>query len=250
MNFTSQIDAWTRLPDPSWADDRAWKNRLARDQARASNNQTPDQRTITNTVVNRALAIGAEGIALTGSTARNRRTLISDLDYHVVGERPRVDDLPGDVDVYAGDAAQFWEKLRAGDDFVQWTVRYGCILHDSGILRAGLEAIAEDGIWPDATDRMARLGEQSAIARRLIEMGDRDAAQSEVRAALTSAARGVLLAGERFPLARSELPGQLRCIGHDRLADSLDAAIHREPSLDQLAESLAVLPAPVPEKPV
>ena len=135
-------------------------------------------------MVSRAVAIGAHAVALTGSTARDRRTSISDLDYHVVGQRPKVDDLPGDVDVYAGDPSHFWE----------------------------------------------------------IEMGDRDAAQSEVRAALTSAARGLLLEGGAFPLARSELPAQLRSLGHDRLASSLEATIHGEPPLTELERSLAALP--------
>jgi hypothetical protein len=57
--------------------------------------QTPEQRAITATVMSRAIALGASGFALTGSTARKRRTAISDLDYHVIGRRPDVSDLPG-----------------------------------------------------------------------------------------------------------------------------------------------------------
>lgn len=223
--------------------------KLARDRERAHQNQTAEQREITKTIVRRALALGAKAVALTGSTARDRRTDMSDLDYHVVGRRPKVDDLPGDVDVYAGGAEHFWSKLRAGDDFVQWTLRFGCILYDSGIFRAGFQTIATEELWPDARDCMARLEEQQAIARRLIGMEDRDAAQSEVRAALTSGARGVLLASGVFPLARSELPAQLRSLGRDDLASALEATIHAEPLLEELEEILAVLPTAVPARP-
>lgn len=238
----------TRKPDAAWSSDRTWAAKLDRDRARAYRNQTADQRAITKIVVSRALEMGADGVALTGSTARDRRTLISDLDYHIVGTRPRLDDLPGDVDVYAGDTERFWAKLRGGDDFVQWTLRFGCILHDSGVFRSGLEAIATEGLWPDPSDRMARLGEQETIARRLIEIGDREAAQSEVRAVLTAATRGVLLLSGVFPLARSELPGQLRVLGHERLASSLEATVLSDPSLGELKQGLAALPASSPGK--
>lgn len=157
--------------DRAWADDRAWTSKLERDRDRARRNQTAAQRKITEAIIGRALAIGADAVALTGSTARDRRTSISDLDYHVVGRRPEVDDLPGDVDVYARDADHFWQKLRGGDDFVQWTLRFGCILYDSGIFRAGLETIGREALWPDPSGRMARLDEQQVIAKRLIEMG-------------------------------------------------------------------------------
>jgi hypothetical protein len=56
-------------------------------------------RTITDTVLRRALEAGAETFALTCSTARNCQSAISDLDYHVVGPRPRTDDLHAEVDV-------------------------------------------------------------------------------------------------------------------------------------------------------
>ncbi len=249
MNLSSPAHPLRHELDAAWSDDQKWAAKLDRDRARAHRNQTTPQREITEIIVSRSLAIGADGVALTGSTARDRRTSISDLDYHVVGQRPKVNDLPGDVDVYAGDADHFWKKLRGGDDFVQWTLRLGCILHDSGIFRAGLEAIAREGLWPDPSDRMARLGDLETIARRLLKMGDRDAAQTEIRAALTTAARGVLLANGSFPLARSELPAQLMSLGHDRLASALETTIHGEPRLEELEQSLAALPSPLsPER--
>lgn len=225
----------------AWKDDAAWQERLDSDRRRAQAVQTTAQRAFTETVVERALAVGAEAVALTGSTVRMRRTAISDLDYHVVGPRPQVSDLPGDVDIYASDRDAFWKKLRGGDDFVQWTLREGCILVDSDIFRDGLRAIAVEGLWPNPGPKLERLPAHMKIVGRLLAMGDRDAAQAELRAALTSAARAVLLGAEVFPLARAELPEQLRMVGAERLGEALRVTIDTEPSLEDLQRFLDVL---------
>lgn len=225
----------------AWRDEHAWEAKLSSDRARAARNQSPAQRRVTEEILSRSRAAGAEAFALTGSTARDRRTGISDLDYHVLGHRPRYEDLPAEVDIYAGGPEHFWAKLRSGDDFVQWTLRFGCLLFDTGVFRAGLQAIATEDIWPDPQLKFARLPEHVGLASRLIRMGDRDAAQAELRAALTTAARGVLLEARVFPLARSELPVQLRTLGNERLATALEAAIHAERSLGELKADLATL---------
>jgi len=91
--------------------DAGWARRMREDRVRAERYQTSEQRAITATVLSRAIDLGASGFALTGSTARRRRTAISDLDYHVIGRRPDVSDLPGDVDVVATSAARFRSRL-------------------------------------------------------------------------------------------------------------------------------------------
>ncbi len=227
--------------DPSWSDDHLWARKLAADQRLARRRQTPEQRDITDTIQRRAIEGGAAALALTGSTARGCQTEISDLDYHVVGSRPYHADLPGDVDIYARGEDHFWHKLRSGDDFVQWTLRFGCLLFDSGVFRNGLGAIAAEALWPDPRPKLTRIPELRALASRLIEMGDRDAAQDQVRAALTSAARGLLLNVSVFPLARSELPGQLEVVGHGELAHVLRTTIYTEPSLTELVQALVIL---------
>lgn len=227
--------------DRDWANDRAWTAKLARDRATATRHQTGEQRTVTHTLLGRALKAGAEGFALTGSTARNRRTEISDLDYHVVGPRPRHDDLPGEVDAYAGDGDHFWSKLRGGDDFVQWTLRLGLVLFDNGIFRAGTEAMVTDDLWPDPGRKLSRLPALRDLALRLIRMGDRDAAQDQVRAALTCGARALLLEKRVFPLARSELPHQLRLIRCEEIAEALEAGIYTVRSLPGLEADLGQL---------
>ncbi len=225
----------------AWSNDRAWEGKLASDRTRAARHQSRPQRILTEEVLTRSRAAGAQAFALTGSTSRNRRTEISDLDFHVVGPRPTYDDFPGEVDIYAGDVEHFWTKLRSGDDFVQWTLRFGCVLFDTGIFRAGLRTIATEDLWPDPQAKFIRVPAHLDLASRLIRMGDRDAAQAEVRATLTTAARGVLLEARVFPLARSELPDQLRTIGHEQLARALNATIHSERSLVELRSDLAAL---------
>ena len=131
--------------------DAGWARRMRDDRDRAARCQAPEQRVITATVMSRAVALGASGFALTGSTARERRTAISDLDYHVIGRRPNVSDLPGDVDVVATSVERFRSRLLEGDDFVQWTLRCGCILHDTGPMRDAVRLIADTGLVAGCT---------------------------------------------------------------------------------------------------
>lgn len=89
--------------------------------------------------------------------------------------------------------AGFWSKLDQGDDFVQWTLRYGCVLFDEGSFHQVMQYLASEDLWPFPALKFARLAEHVRLARRLIYMGDRDAAQDQVRATLTSVSRGLLL---------------------------------------------------------
>jgi hypothetical protein len=223
----------------SWRSSGSWQAKLAADGERAHRNQSRRQLDITQEVMQRSIETGALAFALTGSTARSRRTAISDLDYHVIGERPDVSDLPADVDIYASSAERLWSKLRAGDDFIQWTLRCGCILFDTGIMRDALRCVATEGLWPDAEAKLARLPELLRLADRLIRIGDRDAAQDQVRATLTAAARGLLLRQQVFPLSRSELPEQLRSVEMDDMGLWLEQSIHEMLSLSQLRQALA-----------
>lgn len=233
----STRQAWARVSDAGWS------RRLQADQARAHRYQSREQRDVTVAVMSRARALGAEGFALTGSTARRRRTAISDLDYHVIGKRPDLSDLPGDVDVVASTPTQFHSQLGNGDDFAQWTLRYGCILYDAGVMRDGVRLVVEGHLWPSSDRKLRRLTDHRREVERLVLMGDRDAAQEQVRATLTTLARGLLLRAAVFPLARSELPGQLECAGYVALARALDDVIYGEPDLAALSATLSLLDA-------
>jgi hypothetical protein len=226
--------------DQNWRDDEVWAARLEADRARAARNQTPGQRLVSATVLERALAAGAQAVALTGSTARARRTAISDLDLHIVGPRPRFEDLGEGLDLYATSATVLWERLRRGDDFVQWTLRFGCILVDNGVFRGALTEIVEASLWPDPGRKHDRAGPLLTFAERVAATGDLDAAQEQTRAALTTVARWLLLANGEFPLSRDELPDQVLDLGCFDLAAALSRLIHAEPCLDELATGIEI----------
>lgn len=78
---------------------------------------------------------------------------------------------------------------------------------------------------------------------RLIQMGDQGAAHEQLRAMLTTAARGLLLHARLFPLARRDLPAQLDRAGYGRLAQALHRVIHATPQLDELEAGLQILDA-------
>jgi hypothetical protein len=202
--------------------------------------QTPSQRVATKTILQRALVRGAEAVALTGSTVRGQRTTTSDLDLMVVGDRPDLDGLHEDVDVYATGAKAFWERLVAGDDYIQWTLRFGCVLHDEGILRAASDYIEESGLEPSAERKLVQARRGLGLARLVLESGDVEAAREQCRAALTTVARWLLIANGEFPLARDELSEQLRALGCLDLAAALQRLIHEEPSGHELRAGLAL----------
>lgn len=219
-----------------------WEARLRTDRDRAVRHQTSAIRDVTEEVLHRAKQAGALAVALTGSTARGQRTAISDLDYHIVGQPPDGRGLPGDVDIVADSHERFHRRLEEGDDFVQWTLRHGCIIHDpDGIMRDAYRRITDDGLWPDPSLKFERADALAHLAERVLAIDDRDAAQEHVRAALTSLARGLLLAKHAFPLARAELAGQLRACGHDDLAQCLERSIYESLTASDLSDALTIM---------
>lgn len=226
----------------SAVDTSSWDKRLAADSWRAIRNQSAELREVTDEVLSRARRVHALAFALTGSTARGRRTAISDLDFHMVGERPDLAGLPGDVDLVADSFERFQRRLTDNDDFVHWTLRYGCVLHDPhGLLRDASLRVEGSQLWPDPRPKFDRALELGLIAEKVLSIGDRDAGQEHVRGGLTSLARGLLLTSRIFPLARAELPGQLRGAHHDELAAWLDRTIYDRPDIDELRDALLAL---------
>jgi hypothetical protein len=112
-------------------------------------------------------------LVLTGSTARGRRTAVSDLDYHVIGARPKIDDLPADIDLYCDEPSEFTAKLVRGDDFAHWTLRYGCILFDTGVMCDAAAYVVSHDAWPDPTRKLRQ-------AKRALDFAERLAATAAV----------------------------------------------------------------------
>jgi predicted nucleotidyltransferase len=218
--------------------DADWNTRLREDRRRAIALQTPSQRHATEMILERALALGAEAVALTGSTVRGRRTAMSDLDFMIVGKRPDYGGVREDVDVYAASATAFWDRLLAGDDYIQWTLRFGWVLHDDGILRAASDHIQESGLQPSAERKLTQAHRGLRLARLVLDSGDVEAAREQCRAALTTVARSLLIAHGAFPLSRDELFDQVRDLGCFDLAAALQRLIHDEPSRQALGTDI------------
>jgi len=231
----SSVDALADVPAHA-----SWDARLKEDRRRASALQTPAQQQATETILQRALAVGAEAVALTGSTVRARRTAISDLDFMVLGERPGFSGIDEDVDVYAAGAEAFWRRLVAGDDYIQWTLRFGCVLHDDGILREASRYIEEKGLEPSAERKLVQAHRGLSLARLVLESGDLEATREQSRAALTTVARWLLIANGVFPLSRDELAGQVLALGYFDLAAALDRLIHVQPCREELLTGLEI----------
>lgn len=242
MTRTWQQLAPTRggLSQVAPGDPDAWAARLRFDRERTASNQSAELAAITEVAIGRAQEAGAAAMVLSGSTARGRRTQVSDLDYHVIGTTSmRVTDLPADIDLYADGVDRFWTKLRKGDDFAHWSVWYGCVLFDSGVIREAATFIAEQDAWPDPDRKLRQARNALDFAEQIVESSDYGAALEQTRGALSLVARWGLLSSDVFPLARDELAGQLEQVGQAKLAVDLRRSIRERPSLDDLRNALA-----------
>lgn len=152
--------------------------------------------------------------------------------------------MSGEIDVVADSVDRFQRRLSEGDDLAQWTVRFGCVLHDPHrIFRSAYARILRQGLWPDPRRKFERANALASLARQVLTIEDREAGQEHIRAGLTSLARGLLLAQGVFPLARSELATQLADCRQAELAEWLGRSIHEDLSLAELHDAVRLLQA-------
>jgi hypothetical protein len=223
----------------AWMSDSDWKSKLDSDARTIAARFPAHLRDLHSTVVSRAESGGGEALILSGSTARARRTEISDLDYHLIGPEIYVKDLSRELDIHTLDNEKLVTEIHSGDDFVQWSLRFGLVVFDSGVVRQAHQLIAVSQQWPD-WERKRKQAEKSVdLARRFVGTGDADGALEQVRTALTLAARAYLLANGDFPLSRAELPDQLSANGQPGAADALNATIFEALSLEALADAVS-----------
>jgi hypothetical protein len=134
--------------------------------------------------------------------------------------------------------AQAPGALLDDDDYIQWTLRFGCVLHDDGILQAASRHIQESGLTPSAERKLIQARRGLSLARLVLDSGDVEAGSEQCRAALTTVARWLLIANGVFPLSRDELSDQVLALGHPDLAGALHRLIHDEPRGDELRTGL------------
>src|SRR5215467_2262110 len=180
----------TELPPP---DQELWNSRLVLDRKRAAANQSEALMKITRAIEARSRELGAAALVLTGSTARNRRTKVSDLDYHVIGGKPDVEGLPADIDLYSDEPSAFLAKLFKGDDFAHWTLRNGCILFDTDVLRQAAITAIEQDLWPDSERKLRQAKRAIVFSQKVASTDDYGALLEVSRGAFSLTARWWLL---------------------------------------------------------
>lgn len=169
-------------------------------------------------------------VILIGSVARSTHTSQSDLDLLVVGDHPPlVERHPDRLHVQALTTRQFVERLRAGDDFAAWCVRYGVPIVTS---KPWLDIVVspEAAIWPDWHKKIRHAARRLMLAAALLETGDVVAAGEEMLYAVSHTARAILLKNRIFPLSRPEVISQLREANHERLAKILQELSYEAPT--------------------
>jgi predicted nucleotidyltransferase len=179
----------------------------------------------------------AEFVVLIGSWARkNQSPEISDIDLLVglpSGSRsPRT----RRIQPICLSSEEIVKRVSEGDDLAQWSLRFGVPL--SG--REGWERLKDDVLpnapWPSSDRKFELATKELDYAGDLRAMGDHDAAQDELKAALGHLARGLLLERRTFPLSRPELSDQLREAGLGAFASLLEATSTRSLTRAEIAD--------------
>ena len=164
-------------------------------------------------------ALADEGLAdsatvvLVGSGARGVRNPRSDIDVLVLhGDDRRIRlKRPGDVHLQQDSRSRFLKRLKDGDDYPGWALRFGTPLRDpGGWWAAHAAAEIENPHWPNWRPKVEHARKRIRMAFELLEVGDVDAASEELLFAASHVARAVLLKQGVFPLSRPELPSQLK----------------------------------------
>lgn len=236
MNVSSALVKFPAV----WADEQTWRRKLADDESAIGDLLPSELAPLHDVVVRRARSSCAHTLILSGSTARGERTEISDLDYHLIGSELETADLSLELDIHSLSPSELETEILRGDDFVQWSLRFGRVVFDDGTARSGLRLIDQRRPWPDSARKREHAMKSLALAERFVATGDEDGALDQVRTALSLAARAQLLEVRVFPLCRSEMPGQLAVAGFDEAATALHATIGGAPSLEALEQAVGV----------
>jgi len=160
-------------------------------------------------------------VILIGSAARKAATARSDLDLLVVTEKDIALRRTADrIHAQVMSEDQFMERLRSGDDFTAWCVRFGIPVRQSQVWTRISES-SEAATWPDWRNKIEHAARRLLLADQLIKLSDSEAAAEELAYAVSHVARAVLLKEDEFPLSRPEMISQLRDHGYKHLSDML-----------------------------
>lgn len=176
-------------------------------------------------------------VILVGSVARGTETLQSDLDLLVVSDaEARLPAPGGRLHVQSFTEEAFRAKLRSGDDFAAWCVRFGVPLVSSGRWAAIVDS-DEAEIWPEWRNKVKHATRRLVLATAMLDAGDLEASAEETLYAVSHTARAVLLKQGAFPLSRPEMVQQLAESGHQVLAELLKELIYATASQRRLTRT-------------
>jgi hypothetical protein len=163
-----------------------------------------------------------QAVVLVGSWPRHKATpRWSDIDLLVIGGSPPPHASNG-LQVIFMTASDFEGRTMRGDDFTQWALRFGVPLTARDTWRQLKAELLPLAPWPDYHSKLSQAKTRLNAAKELLAMGDVEAAEEEMRYALSHLARGKLLQARTYPLSKQELPEQLQALGERRLASTLE----------------------------
>jgi hypothetical protein len=165
-------------------------------------------------------------VILIGSVARGTQTSQSDLDLLVLSDSDiGVPQTDPQLHVQVMREDLFREKLRAGDDFAAWCIRFGVPVVSSEAWLF-LANSPEANIWPEWRKKVVHAARRLLLAMTMLDAEDKDAAAEETLYAASHTARAILLKAQIFPLSRPEMIQQLQDGGHQPLAEILKQLIY------------------------
>ncbi|OLC83238.1 MAG: hypothetical protein AUJ01_01890 [Acidobacteria bacterium 13_1_40CM_3_65_5] len=155
----------------------------------------------------------------------------SDLDLLVITDD--IGKLPqavGPIHVQALTPSTFVERLRDGDDFAAWCIRYGVPLVNSSVWKR-IASSEQAQVWPDWRKKTPHALRRLLLADSLVASDDLDAAIEEMLFAISHVGRAVLLKSGTFPLSRPEMIRQLREADYRALSNLLSAFLNDAPDV-------------------
>jgi hypothetical protein len=168
-------------------------------------------------------------VVLIGSVARDSAMADSDLDLLVLASpRLEVPRTPDRLHIQSMDERVFAERLKEGDDFAAWCIRFGVPISTSTFW-LDITASPESTSWPDWRKKIPHVCRRLILAHSLAQSGDLPAATEESLYAVTHLGRTVLLKENVFPLSRPEMIQQLQDSGHRALAALIKSLLFEEP---------------------